>query len=61
MTGPPTYDMARHLLKAAALSKFDKSALTHGAKNMFHYEDIMSNLAYYVFPMRAIQVQKCYM
>jgi hypothetical protein len=60
---PPTYGMARCRLKGAALStnKFDKSALKHGTKTLLQYEDIMSDLAYYVFPMRAIQVQKHYM
>jgi hypothetical protein len=55
-TGPPTYGMVRCLLKGATLSMFDKSALAHGTKTMLHYEDIMSDLAYYVFPLRAIQV-----
>jgi hypothetical protein len=38
-TGPPTYGMARGLLKGVALSKFDESALAHGAATMLHYED----------------------
>jgi hypothetical protein len=48
--------MARRLLEGAALSKFNKSALAHGTESMLHYEDVMSNLAYYAFPMRAIHV-----
>jgi hypothetical protein len=53
--------MVRHLLEGVVLNKFGKSALVHGAKNMLHYADVMSNLAYYVFPMKAIHVQKHYM
>jgi hypothetical protein len=30
--GPPTYGMERHLLKGAALSKFDESALAQAPK-----------------------------
>jgi hypothetical protein len=57
-TGPPFYGRVRHLLKGVALRKFDESALAHGIETMLHYEDVMSDLAYCVFPMRAIQVQK---
>jgi hypothetical protein len=53
--------MARCLLKGVALSKFEESALAQGAKTMLRYKDVMSNLAYYVFPLRAIQVQNHYM
>jgi hypothetical protein len=37
-TGPPTCGMVRCLLEEVALSKFDKSALAHGAETMLHYD-----------------------
>ncbi len=53
--------MARQLMEGAALSKFDKSALLHGAETLIHYEEVMRDISSYVFPTRALQVQKRYM
>jgi hypothetical protein len=60
-TGPSTYGMARRLMEGAALSKFDESALLHGAETLIHYEEIMKDITNYVFPTRALQIQKRYM
>ena len=60
-TGPSTYGMARRLMEGAALSKFDESAQLHGAKTLIHYEEVMRDITLYVFPTRALQVQKRYM
>jgi hypothetical protein len=60
-TGPPTYGMARRLMEGAALSKFDESALLQGAETLVHYEEVMKDITNYVFPTRALQIQKRYM
>jgi hypothetical protein len=60
-TGPPTYGMARRLMEGAALSKLDESALLHGAETLVHYEEVMRDITNYVFPTRALQIQKRYM
>jgi hypothetical protein len=60
-TGPPTYGMARRLMEGAALSKFDESSLRHGAETLIHYDQVMKDISNYVFPTRALQVQKRYM
>jgi hypothetical protein len=44
-------------MEGAALSKFNKSAQVHGAEALGHYEETMGDLALYVFPTRALQVQ----
>jgi hypothetical protein len=53
--------MVRCLLEGATLSKFNELALVHKPETMAHYEDIMRDLDYYVFPNQALQVQKGYM
>jgi hypothetical protein len=60
-TGPPTYGMARRLLEGEALSKFDESALLHGAETLIHYVAVIGDITIYVFPMRALQIQQRYM
>jgi hypothetical protein len=62
-TGPHTYGMARRLIEGAALRKFDDSALlpVHGAETLVHYEEVMRDMTNYVFPTRALQIQKRYM
>jgi hypothetical protein len=55
-TGPPTYSMARRLLEGAALSKFDESALVQGAETLLHFEGIMRDITFYVFPTRPLMV-----
>jgi hypothetical protein len=60
-TGPPTYGMARRLMEGAALGKFEESALVRGAETLQHYEDVMRDITLYVFPTRALQIQKRYM
>ena len=49
------------MLEGAALSKFDESALLHGPETMAHYDLCMADLAIYVFPIRALQIQKRFM
>jgi hypothetical protein len=48
-------------MEGAALSKFNKSAQVHGAEALGHYEETMGDLAFYVLPTRALQVQEHYM
>jgi hypothetical protein len=60
-TGLPTYGMTWWLMEGAALSKFDKSTLIHGAETLIHYKEVMGDITHYVFPMRALQIQKRYM
>ena len=48
-------------MEGAALSKFDESALRHGAETLIHYELVLKDITNYVFPTRALQVQKRYM
>ena len=47
-TGLPMYVMVRRLMEGAALSKFDESALLHGAETLIHYEAVMGDVSHYV-------------
>jgi hypothetical protein len=48
-------------MEGVALSKFDESAQVHGAETLGHYKETIGDWALYIFPTRALQVQKCYM
>jgi hypothetical protein len=37
-------------MEEAALSKFDESALLHGAETLVNYKEVMRDITYYVFP-----------
>jgi hypothetical protein len=52
---------ARRFMEGAALSKFNESALLHGTETLLHYEEVMRDITLYVFPTRALQIQKRYM
>ncbi len=48
-------------MEGAALCKLDESDLLHGAETLVHYEEVMRDIMNYVFPRRALQIQKRYM
>jgi hypothetical protein len=60
-TGPPTYAMTRRILEGAALAKFDESSVTRGTETLEHFVQVINDMGNYVFPRRALQMEKRYM
>jgi hypothetical protein len=60
-TGPPTYAMTRRILEGAALAKFEESTADRGTETLEHFEEVLQDMGSYVFPRRALQMEKRYM
>ena len=60
-TGPPTYAMTRRILEGAALAKFEDSAHERGTETLEHFALVLEDMGTYVFPRRALQMEKCFM
>jgi hypothetical protein len=60
-TGPPTYAMTRRILEGAALAKFEEATATRGTETLEHFEEVLDDMGSYVFPHRALQMEKRYM
>jgi hypothetical protein len=60
-TGPPTYAMTRRILEGAALAKFDDATTSRGTETMEHFSQVLDDMGNYVFPRRALQLEKRYM
>jgi hypothetical protein len=60
-TGPPTYAMTRRILEGASLAKFEDSTLTRGTETLEHFTQVLEDMGAYVFPRRALQMEKRYM
>jgi hypothetical protein len=60
-TGPPTYAMTRRILEGAALAKFEDSVLDRGTETLDHFTLVLEDMSNYVFPRRALQMQKRFM
>jgi hypothetical protein len=52
-TGSATYGMAQRLMEGATLSKFDGSALLHGAETLIHYKEVRGDITHYVFSYKS--------
>jgi hypothetical protein len=60
-TGPPTYAMARRVLEGAALAKFEASVVERGTETLEHFALVIGDMGAYVFPQRALQMEKRFM
>eukprot|EP00957_Ditylum_brightwellii_P085553 6507635-Ditylum_brightwellii.AAC.1 len=60
MQGPPSYAVAKTLLKGNALTVFEQVEINHGTQSVPHFELCLDDMAEHVFPEKARQTQKCY-
>ena len=60
-SGPPSYAVAKTLLRGDALAVFEQAETTHGTQTMPNYEKCLDDVAEHVFPEKAGQIQKRYM
>lgn len=60
-TGPPTYAMARRVLEGAALARFEASVVDRGTETLEHFALVIEDMGEYVFPRRALQMEKRFM
>jgi hypothetical protein len=60
-TGPPTYAMARRILEGAALARFEASVIENGTETLEHFALVIEDMGEYVFPRRALQMEKRFM
>eukprot|EP00957_Ditylum_brightwellii_P001182 92981-Ditylum_brightwellii.AAC.1 len=61
MQGPPSYAVAKTLLKGNALTVFKQAEIAHGNQTVPHFELCLDDVAKHVFPEKTGQIQKCYM
>eukprot|EP00957_Ditylum_brightwellii_P185777 14143903-Ditylum_brightwellii.AAC.1 len=59
--GPPSYAVAKTLLKGDALTVFEQAEITCGNQTVPHYKLCLDDVAKHVFPEKAGQIQKQYM
>ncbi len=60
-TGPPTYAMTRRILEGAALAKFEDLVHDRGTETLEHFALVLQDMGTYVFPRRALQMEKRFM
>ena len=60
-SGPPSYAVAKTLLRGDALTVFEQVEIARGAQTMPHYKKCLDDVAEHVFPEKAGQIQKWYM
>eukprot|EP00957_Ditylum_brightwellii_P024835 1877432-Ditylum_brightwellii.AAC.1 len=61
MQGPPSYAVAKTLLKGDTLTVFEQVEINHGNQTMPHFELCLDDVAGHMFPEKARQTQKRYM
>eukprot|EP00957_Ditylum_brightwellii_P032252 2443777-Ditylum_brightwellii.AAC.1 len=59
--GPPSYAVAKTLLKGDVFTVFEQAEITHGNQTVPHFELCLDDMVKHVFPEKAGQTQKCYM
>eukprot|EP00957_Ditylum_brightwellii_P173855 13236104-Ditylum_brightwellii.AAC.1 len=59
--GPPSYTVAKTLLKRNALIVSKQAEIDHGMQSMPHFELCLDDVAEHMFPEKARQTQKRYM
>eukprot|EP00957_Ditylum_brightwellii_P027395 2070696-Ditylum_brightwellii.AAC.1 len=59
--GPPSYAVAKTLLKGDALTVFKQAEIAHGNQTVPHLELCLDDVAKHVFPEKDGQIQKQYM
>eukprot|EP00957_Ditylum_brightwellii_P023478 1771898-Ditylum_brightwellii.AAC.1 len=61
MQGPPSYTVAKTLLKGNMLAVFEQAEIDHSMQSVPHFELCLDDVAEHVFPKKAGQTQKHYM
>eukprot|EP00957_Ditylum_brightwellii_P060744 4611992-Ditylum_brightwellii.AAC.1 len=61
MQGPPSYAVAKTLLKGDTLTVFKQAEITHRNQTVPHFKLCLDDVAKHVFPEKAGQTQKRYM
>eukprot|EP00957_Ditylum_brightwellii_P138318 10542098-Ditylum_brightwellii.AAC.1 len=59
--GPPSYAVAKTLLKGDTLTAFKQAEITHRNQTVTNFKLCLDNVAKHVFPEKAGQTQKRYM
>eukprot|EP00957_Ditylum_brightwellii_P211415 15366142-Ditylum_brightwellii.AAC.1 len=59
--GPPSYAVAKTLLKGNVKTVFEQAEITHGNQTVPHFKLCLDAMAAHVFLEKAGQTQKCYM
>eukprot|EP00957_Ditylum_brightwellii_P210259 15364748-Ditylum_brightwellii.AAC.2 len=59
--GPPSYAVAKTLLKGYALMVFEQAEINHGTQSVPHFKLCLDGVTEHMFPERAGQTQKRYM
>eukprot|EP00957_Ditylum_brightwellii_P173722 13226074-Ditylum_brightwellii.AAC.1 len=59
--GPPSYAVAKTLLKDDAMAVFKQAEIARGNQTVSDYELCLDDVAKHVFPEKAGQIQKRYM
>eukprot|EP00957_Ditylum_brightwellii_P162392 12366054-Ditylum_brightwellii.AAC.1 len=59
--GPPSYAVAKTLLKGDALTVFEQAEITHRNQTVPHFKLCLDDVAKHVFPEKSGQIQKRYM
>eukprot|EP00957_Ditylum_brightwellii_P054731 4147522-Ditylum_brightwellii.AAC.1 len=60
MQGPPSYTVAKTLLKGDALTAFEQAEIDHSAQCVLTFKLCLDDVAEHVFPKKAGQTQKRY-
>ena len=58
--GPPSYTVAKTLLKGNALTVFEQAEIDHGMQSEPNFKLCLDDVAEHVFPKKARQTQKQY-
>eukprot|EP00957_Ditylum_brightwellii_P134678 10267268-Ditylum_brightwellii.AAC.1 len=61
MQGPASYAVTKTLLKGDTLPVFEQSEIAHRNQTVPHFKLCLDDVAKYVFPEKAGQIQKRYM
>eukprot|EP00957_Ditylum_brightwellii_P155593 11844161-Ditylum_brightwellii.AAC.1 len=61
MQGPPSYAVAKTLLKGDALTVFEQAKIDHGNQTVQKFQRCLDDVAKHIFPEKARQTQKHYM
>jgi hypothetical protein len=50
--------MTRRILKGSSLAKFEDSTIQRGTETLEHFTEVLDDMGSYVFPPRALQMEK---
>eukprot|EP00957_Ditylum_brightwellii_P024082 1816282-Ditylum_brightwellii.AAC.1 len=60
MQGPPSYAVAKTLLKGHTLTVFEQAEITHGNQTVPHFKLCLDGVAKHLFREKSGQIQKHY-